>query len=114
TEACGRYAEAVRIKPDKHQVLYNWGSALIRQAKAATSPTTRAQLLAEAEKKYLLADDVVPGYGSYGLACVHALRGEAEQCRSFLLRAREHGELPSREHVASDPDLATFRDEPWF
>src|SRR3954447_13435698 len=114
TEACSRYAEAVRIKPDEHDTLNSWASVLIERAVLATSPALRAQLLAEAEEKCLLAEDVLPGVGSYNLACVHALRGDGEKCRAFLLRSREHGQLPARDHAATDPDFALFRDEPWF
>ena len=45
--ACEKYEAAVRIKPDKHEALYNWGIALFSQAKTKTG--------AEAERLYALA-----------------------------------------------------------
>ena len=112
-QACTRYAEAVHIKPDKHQTLKNWAAALMRRS-FTSSPTMRAQLFAEGEQKCRLAEELMPGSGSYNLACAYALRDDAENCRSWLSRSKEHGYLPKRETVLGDPDLAPFRDEPWF
>ncbi|MGZ5456893.1 MAG: TPR end-of-group domain-containing protein [Thermoanaerobaculia bacterium] len=108
-----KYAAALAIKPDMHEALNNWSNALIIQA-ARRSPEEREPLLAAAAAKCRAANDIVPGTGSYNLACIHGIRGEAEDCRTWLLHAREHGHLPPREHLLADPDLETVRDEAWF
>jgi hypothetical protein len=43
-----------------------------------------------------------------------ARRGDVEQCREWLRRTKDHGRLPGKQHLLSDPDLASVRDEPWF
>jgi len=114
-EACERYAEAVRIKPDRREALISWASALLtRSGSGFAAPETRMQLLAEAEEKCQRAEEIQPGSGSYNQACIYGIRGDAENCRKALLRSREFGRLPGRDHVLSDPDLAAFRSEPWF
>jgi len=113
-EACERYAEAVRIKPDDPKTLDSWATALGNRAALSAVPEVRMQLLAEAEEKCRRAEEIQPGYGSYNRACIYGIRGDAENCRRCLLRAREFGDLPSRDDLLSDPDLAAFRSEPWF
>ena len=41
-EAGAKYAEALRIKPDDHEALNNWGNALAAQAKRAEGGRGRA------------------------------------------------------------------------
>ncbi|OSZ71955.1 hypothetical protein CAP39_00775 [Sphingomonas sp. IBVSS1] len=60
-EAGAKYAEAVRIKPDDHEVWYNWGIALSDQARGTTGPEAGA-LLAEASAKYAEAVRIKPDY----------------------------------------------------
>lgn len=50
-EACARYEQALRIKPDKHEALNNWGNALADQAKSK-SGADAAPLFAEAYAKF--------------------------------------------------------------
>lgn len=71
-------------------------------------------MLGEAEDKFLQAEKLKRGSASYNLACVAARRSDKEQCLSFLKRAKEYETLPDREHLLSDPDLVSIRDEPWF
>ncbi|HYI13460.1 MAG TPA: hypothetical protein VEK57_30735 [Thermoanaerobaculia bacterium] len=108
-----KYAAAVQIEPDDHRVLNNWGVALMVQASNA-SAERKEDLLSAAVEKCSLANEIVPGEGSYNLACVAGIRGDAEECRKWLLHAKEHGKLPDREHMLADPDLAAVRDEAWF
>jgi len=112
-EACERCAEAVRINPDKFEALNNWAFALLTRS-ASAPPEMRMQLLTEAEEKCRRAEEIQPGYGSYNQACIFGVRGDAENCRKWLLRSKEFGRLPSRDYLLSDPDLAAFRSEPWF
>ncbi|MEM8914256.1 MAG: tetratricopeptide repeat protein [Pseudomonadota bacterium] len=50
-EALQRYSQALAIKPDKHEALYNWGNALSDQAKTLTGKEAQEKLEA-ASKKY--------------------------------------------------------------
>jgi hypothetical protein len=52
--------------------------------------------------------------GVLNLACIAALRGQPKECRQWLERSLAAGRLPSRQHLASDDDLQSVRDEAWF
>ena len=59
-----QYAEALRIKPDKHEAANNWGNALNEQAQAeaaAGALDTARALWSEAAEKYALALAIKPG-----------------------------------------------------
>jgi hypothetical protein len=71
-------------------------------------------LLSQAEEKLLAAEELATGSGAYNLACVASLRGQPEECRQWLQRSLAAGKLPSRQHLVSDDDLKSVRDEPWF
>jgi len=112
-QAGEKYAAAVRIKPDMHEALYNWGTALLAQAKTKTGAEADG-LFAQAEEKLLAAEQLRAGAGAYNLACVAALRGDHEKCREWLERALAAGTLPSREHLMTDTDLKSVRNDAWF
>ena len=108
-----KYQAALQIKPDDHEALHNWASLFLARA-WTVPPEEREPLLEAAEEKCLAANEIVPGFGSYNLACVYGIRGDASNCRKWLLHSREHGQLPSRDHLLNDGDLAAFREEAWF
>jgi hypothetical protein len=91
----------------------NWGSALLVQA-TGTVDEVRKALIESAIAKYEKENEIVPGSGSYNLACAYSLLGDAEECQKWLTDSREHGQLPSREHMANDSDLSAVREFPWF
>jgi len=112
-QAVEKYAEALRIKPDTHEALYNWGNALLKQAARKTGAEAH-RLRRLASDKYSEVERIAPGYGAYGLACIAALAGQSEDCHHWLEQARQHGYLPSREHLESDTDMDPVRQLPWF
>ncbi|MFP2908093.1 TPR end-of-group domain-containing protein, partial [Pyxidicoccus sp. 3LFB2] len=112
-QAGEQHAEALRLKPDKHEALNNWGVALLEQAKRKAG-TEAEFLFNQAHDKFNQAEVLKPGMGSYNLACVAALTGQAEDCRVWLTRAHEHGDLPSREHLENDSDMDPVRKHSWF
>lgn len=83
------------------------------QAKRKTGAEADA-LFAQAEEKLLAAEHLVAGSGAYDLACIAALCGQPNQCLQWLQGSLAAGRLPSRQHLVSDEDLNSVRDEPWF
>ncbi len=57
---------------------------------------------------------MLPGSGSYNLACVSALLGDDPECRKWLKQSQKSGNLPSIEHLQEDPDLDSVRKKDWF
>jgi hypothetical protein len=55
-----------------------------------------------------------PGIVAYNLACVCSLEDEPEECRQWLIKSRDSGNLPERSHLEQDTDLDPVRDLPWF
>ena len=108
-----KYEAALRIKPDKHGALCNWGNSLLSQAKQKTGEEAD-RLFVLAGEKLLRAEAIVPGSGSYDLACVKALIGDSEASRKWLSMSHEHGQLPSKQHLLADPDLESVRELDWF
>jgi Plant specific mitochondrial import receptor subunit TOM20 len=61
TAAMEKYADSLRIRPDRHEALSNWGVAFSKQA--ATKSTTAADpLFAAASEKFAAALEVKPDY----------------------------------------------------
>jgi cytochrome c-type biogenesis protein CcmH/NrfG len=60
-EAGKKYAEALRLKPDDHEVLSNWGAALAEQAKTKDGEKSD-RLFAEAGSKYAEALRLKPDF----------------------------------------------------
>jgi Tfp pilus assembly protein PilF len=61
-QARAMYAEALAIKPDRHEALHNWGNLLLDMAKTKTAEEAKP-LFDEAEKKYADAHQLAPeGY----------------------------------------------------
>ena len=112
-EAGKKYAEAVRIKPDMHEALYGWGNALYEQAKTK-SGAEADRLFHEARSKFLQAEGIAPGTAAYDLACISALHAQEVECLEWLEKSKAHADLPTREHILNDPDLANVRDKEWF
>ena len=112
-EACRQYEQAVQIKPDKHETLNNWGTALLYQAQSKDASTAERLLMA-AENKCLRAEAVLHGSSAYNLACIHAIRQDAEGCQYWLKVAKEANTLPSPDHVRRDPDLKVFHEATWL
>ena len=112
-QAGEKYAEALRIKPDDHEVLNNWGLMCLTQCHRAAG-VERERLLDAAEAKLKMAYALAPADTAYNLACLAAIRGIEEEANARLKEALAAGTLPDREHLVEDPDLASIRDAAWF
>ncbi len=112
-EAVSKYEAALKIKQDKHETLDNLAATLASRIRIESDEATRIALLDRAEQASRRATDLDRS-GAYNLACILALKGDTEGCRRNLDIAAEAGTLPDADHLMSDPDLASFREEPWF
>ncbi|MFZ5887079.1 MAG: TPR end-of-group domain-containing protein [Chloroflexota bacterium] len=112
-EACEKYAEAVKIRPDMHEAFNNWGNALLWWYRIV-SEERKAEILKQARDVLLETEKILEGRGSYGLACVYALSGNEEECRRWLIKSKDKGELPTLEHLQEDSDLDSVRETQWF
>ncbi len=113
-QAFKKYEEALKIKPDMHMALNNWSAAIIDQSKMKEEKKAAKELLYLAKEKSLQAEDIATGVGAYNLACISALMGDENECRSWLAKSREYGKLPDIDHINSDEDLDSVRGKKWF
>ena len=112
--AGGKYGAVLALKPDMHEAFEGWGTILLLQA-ALHKGKRRDQLLGEAETLMLRSEGLVPGRGAYNLACVHGLRGDAEQSAHWLRLAKQKNvNCPDCAHIAADTDFDRVRDAPIF
>ena len=79
-----------------------------------TDPSRKRQRYEDALAVLTRGEALSPRQVSYDLACVHARLGDNDKCREYLERCIEYGELPTRSHLESDPDLDSVRGDPWF
>jgi tetratricopeptide (TPR) repeat protein len=90
-EAGEKYAQALEIKPDKYEALFNWGLALADQAKRAEGEAAQ-RLLAEAGEKYAQALKIKPDehealYNWGNALSDRAERAEGETAQRLLAEA---------------------------
>lgn len=112
-EAAAKYEAALRIKPDMHEALNGLGALLLTRFHSEKANENKSALLGKAEGLLRRATLLQPTQ-TYNLACVLALKGDSDGCREKLRIAAEAGTLPEAEHLLSDPDLASVREEAWF
>lgn len=113
TLAGEKYEAALKIKPDNHEALNNWGGAFILQG-ATKSGTEAERLFDQGREKALAAEELSPGAGSYNLACAFARLGQESNCREWLEKCKAQVTLPSADHIRDDPDFAGVREQEWF
>jgi tetratricopeptide (TPR) repeat protein len=112
-QAGEKYVEAVKVMPDKRETIEDGGSTLILRH-TVLLVNSKTKLLNQAKEALLKAEANKDGSFSYNLARVCALNSEGDECRQWLIKSKEQGDLPSREHLEKDPDFANLRDRKWF
>ena len=108
-----KYAAALAIKPDFHEAYNSWAEDLLSQAEGKSKEVTEG-LLRQAEERARKAESLAPGAATYNLACIEARKGNEDSCRAWLIKCKEFGTLPPREHLLQDPDLSSIRQRDWF
>lgn len=111
-----KWKATVDIEPSDYEVWHNWGVALLDHSETR-SGAEAGRLLAEAEKKLAEAYALGSDFSAYVLASVCALQGREEECREWLTKAYETGELEDvvdRETMEGDADFESVRDRDWF
>ena len=115
-QAGKRYAQALEIKPDKHETTNNWSIALLNEFHTIqhTHPDEAAALLSQAEALLLSLEANQPGRAVYHLACVAGLQHRPADAIRWLRTCQTHGALPSEDHLRTDAGLDPIRDTPEF
>ena len=115
-EAGRKYAEALRIKPDKHEAYNNWGTALSAQAKLKGNTPEGDSLFAEAGRKYAEALRLEPkdALKWFNFACLAGLLGNAGECVSRLGEWKRFDSAPTAEKLDRDSDFDNVRTDPGF
>ena len=115
-EAYQKFAEALRIKPEKYEALNNWGAALIIQASLKKDKEESIQLFEVAYQKLTEALLLKPDYqrAYYNIACLEALRGDAEKSVEQLELWAKYDPAASRKKLDKDSDFDKVRNTPEF
>lgn len=110
-----KYQAALAIKPDDHEVHYNWGCALLAQAQQKLGADAEG-LIRAAEEKHQAALAIKPDYHTalYNMACINALRDDVAGCMAFLSEAEKNGEGLTRSKLDKDSDFDRVRADPAF
>ncbi|WP_417611628.1 TPR end-of-group domain-containing protein [Parasphingorhabdus sp.] len=113
SSAYEKYAEALQIKPDMHEALKNWGAELIAQAHREKGKK-RSTFLDEAYDLLTRTNELLAGSGSYNLACIEAMRGDAANAAKWLINCKNTGYLPDCDHIMKDKDFDKIRETSEF
>ncbi len=82
---------------------------------ARISPeVNRMELYKLAEDFFEKANKIQKGSAAYNVACIQALRGNAEACHQALEQAKQFGSLPDETNILSDVDLDNVKQAEWF
>jgi tetratricopeptide (TPR) repeat protein len=104
-----KYAAAYAIQPNESVILANWAEVLLSEARSKHGEFKEA-LLRDAQEKCEIAEAIQPGSGSYNLACIFALRGDAESASRFLRQGKEKSvDFPGCDHILQDSDFDRIR-----
>jgi Tfp pilus assembly protein PilF len=113
--AAEKFQAALALNPNTHEALSNWGTTLLDKGKRRTKIEAEV-FFAEATEKYLAALRIDPNYHSplYNLACIEALKGDAEKTVSFLAQAIGHGRTSTQAELDEDSDFDAIRADSAF
>ena len=113
-DACLRHEVSLKCDDTDATVWNNWGTTLRILAGMEEDPTKIQELYQNASGKCQRAEDIEPGSGCYGFACIAAQQGDSDACKRWLEKAEALGKLPSVQYLADDRDMESVREESWF
>jgi hypothetical protein len=87
--------------------------ALSRRAQLTRGEESEA-LVEQACEHLSLADESKPGIAAYFLACLCGSRSDLDGVKHWLGRCQQHGVLPMRGMVESNPAFRSFVGKRWF
>ncbi|MCL5038083.1 MAG: hypothetical protein M1269_13365 [Chloroflexi bacterium] len=111
--AFDKFQKAIDINSNKYEAWNNWGSSLLNLA-LISEGKKRYAFFDDAEKKFLEAEKIKLGFGSYNLACLYAMKGDIDKAILWLTKAFEAMKYPPKDHIYSDPGLAAIRSDSRF
>jgi hypothetical protein len=114
--AQNHYAQALILKPDKHEAAHNLGVALLSEAEAIrdVNQDRSNELLNQALRMLGEHARDAPELVAYILACVYGLGGNVEYCLKWLEVCKAHNKLPNCELLRAERYLDPVRNDPAF
>ncbi|MBL1264673.1 TPR end-of-group domain-containing protein [Candidatus Methylomicrobium oryzae] len=112
-DAILKFAFCLTLEPNYLAAAIDGGVCYMDMARLE-SAAKNSELYAKAQQEFERANSIQAGAASYNLACIHALRGENEDCLKALENARDKGSLPDIQDILNDPDMAGVQDQAWF
>jgi tetratricopeptide (TPR) repeat protein len=113
TQTEEKLQEALKIKPNLHEALYNLGLALHEHAKTKTGEEAD-ELFVKAREKYQEALKIKPDMyeALFNMACLAALTGDEKGCQDWLEKSIKME--PLTEENINDSDFDNVRELGWF
>lgn len=112
-DAISKFSFCLLTSPNFLGAAIDGGVAFMELARISPE-VNRPELYKLAEDFFEKAGKIQKGSAAYNLACVYALRGNAEACHQALLQAKDFGSLPDEANILSDVDLDNVKQAEWF
>ncbi len=112
-DAINKFAFCMLINPDYLGSAINGGVAYMDLARLKNAHASDI-LYTLAQQQFETANRIQAGTASYNLACIHALRGDFDNCLKALENSQARGSLPDANDIVHDPDLDNVKGEEWF
>ncbi|MDD5272383.1 MAG: hypothetical protein PHU14_06645 [Methylovulum sp.] len=112
-DAINKFAFCMLINPDYLGAAINGGVAYMDLARLKNANASDV-LYTLAQQQFEIANRIQAGTASYNLACIHALRGDFDDCLKAFENSQARGSLPDANDIVHDPDLDNVKGEEWF
>ena len=110
-EGIEKCRKAIELEPDDEIAYNNWGAALVKLAVLNDNLKEKKDEIIELLNK---ADTLEYEFGSYNLACMHALMNEKETALAWLEKSLQYAKRDPREYYEQDADFNNIKEEPRF